>query len=72
LGHDQRDKMKDYWSTVDQYLTAFYGNILKQDGLYCVHIFLHFSDNKNEHDKTDENLTVENESSVCKAKWFIC
>ena len=49
--------MEDYWSTIDQYFTAAYGNILKRDGLYSVLRFLHFSDNKNEHDKTDENST---------------
>jgi len=49
--------MKDYWSTVDQYYTAFNCNILKQEGLYHVLRFLHFRDNKNEHDKTDENST---------------
>jgi len=49
--------MKDYWSTVDQFFTAFHFNILKQDRLYCVLRFLHFSDNKNEHDKTEENST---------------
>jgi hypothetical protein len=56
--------MEDYWSTVDQYITAFYSNILKEDSLYCVLRFVQFSDNKNEHDKTDENWTVENESFV--------
>ena len=49
--------MKDYWSTVDQYYTAFNCNILKQEGLYHVLRFLHFRDNKNEHDKTEENST---------------
>jgi len=56
LGHDQRNMMEDNWLTVDQYFTGFYCNILKQDGLYHVLRFIHFSDNKNEHDKTDENL----------------
>jgi len=37
LGHDQRDTMEDYWSTVEQYIMAFYCNILKQDRLYRVH-----------------------------------
>jgi hypothetical protein len=46
-------------------LQVFYGNILKQDGLYSVLIFLHFSDNKNEHERQKKiRLTVENESFV--------
>jgi len=55
LGHDQKDKMEDNWLTVYQYFMGFYCNILKQDGLYCMLRFIHFSDNKNELDKTDEN-----------------
>ena len=57
LGLDQRDMLEDYWSTLDKHFTAFYCNILKQDRLYRVLRFLHFSDNKNEHDKTDVNWT---------------
>ena len=56
LGHDQRNMMEDNWLTVDQYFTGFYCNILKQHGLYRVLRFIQFSDNKNEFDKTDENL----------------
>jgi len=36
--------MKDYWSTLDQYFMAFYCNILKQNRLYCVLRFIHFTD----------------------------
>ena len=55
LGHDQKDMMEDNWLTVDQYFTGFYCNILKQDGLYHMLRFIHFSDNINELDKTHEN-----------------
>jgi hypothetical protein len=24
MGHHQRDKLKDYWSTLEQFFTAFY------------------------------------------------
>jgi len=65
LGLDQRDMFEDYWSTLDKHFTAFYCNILKQDRLYRVLRFLHFSDNKNEHDKTDVNWTD------C-GKWQLC
>jgi hypothetical protein len=49
--------MDNYWLKVDQYFMTFYCNILKQDRLYRVLRFQNFCDNKNEHDKTDENLT---------------
>ena len=64
LGLVQRDMMEDYWLTLYLYFTASYCNILKQERLYRVLRFLNFSDNKNKHDKTDENWTVENESFV--------
>jgi len=57
LGLGERGIMKDNWSTLDQYFSGFYCKILKQDGLYHVLRFIHFSDNKNEHNKTDGNLT---------------
>jgi len=56
--------MEDYWLTLYLYFTASYCNILKQERLYRVLRFLNFSDNKNKHDKTDENSTVKNESFV--------
>jgi hypothetical protein len=34
---------------------AFYGNTMKQDRFFHILEFLHFSDNKNELHKTDEN-----------------
>jgi hypothetical protein len=55
MGPDQRDRLKDYWSTLEQFLMAFYRNTMKQDRLLCILRFLHFSDKKNEPDKTDEN-----------------
>lgn len=55
MGHDQGDTLKDYWSTLEQLYTAFYGNPMKQDRFHHVLRFLHFSDNKNEPDKIDEN-----------------
>jgi len=52
--HDQRDTLKDCWSTLVQYLMAFYRNTMKQDRLFHMLRFVHFSD-KNELDKTDDN-----------------
>jgi hypothetical protein len=57
--------MKDYWSTLDQYVKAIYCNILKQDELYHVLRFLYFGDSKSEHDKTDENLTDCGKCELC-------
>ena len=54
MRHDQRDMLKDYWSTLDQYFVVLYSNT-ETDRLYHVLRFLHFIDNKNEHDKTDKN-----------------
>lgn len=53
--HDQRDMLKDYLSTLEQYFVAFYGNTMKQDRFYHILRFLHMSDKKNEADKKDVN-----------------
>jgi hypothetical protein len=55
MGHDQRDRLKDYWSTLEQFFMAFYRNTMKRDRFLHILRFLHFSDNRNEPDKTDEN-----------------
>lgn len=52
--HDQRDTLKDCWLTLVQYLTALYRNTMKQDRLFHVLRFVHFSE-KIELDKTDDN-----------------
>jgi hypothetical protein len=46
MGHDLRDMLKDYWSTLEQYFTAFCGNTMKRDRFYHIYRFLHGSDNK--------------------------
>jgi hypothetical protein len=55
MGHDQRDRLKDYWSILEQFFMAFYGNTMKQDRFLHILRFLHFSGNRNEPVKTDEN-----------------
>jgi len=55
MGHGQRGMLKDYWSTLGQYLMALYRNTVKRDRFCHILRFLHFSDNKNERDKTHEN-----------------
>jgi predicted nucleotidyltransferase len=53
--HDQRDKLKDYWSTLEQLFIAFYGNTMKRDRFFRILRYMHFSDNRNELDKTGKN-----------------
>jgi hypothetical protein len=55
MGHDQKDRLKDYWSTLEQFFMAFYGNTMKRGRFLHILRFPHFSDNRNEPDKTDEN-----------------
>ena len=55
MGHDQRDVLKDYWLTLEQYFVALYRKTKKWDRFSHILIFLYFSDIKNEPDKTDEN-----------------
>jgi hypothetical protein len=31
MGQNQREKLKDYWSTPEQFFMAFYGNTVKRD-----------------------------------------
>ena len=54
MGHGIRDKLTDYWATVDQLYTPFYGTMMKRNRY--LHSYLHFTDNRNEPDRTDENL----------------
>jgi hypothetical protein len=77
MGPDQRDRLKDYWSTLEQFLMAFYRNTMKRDRLLCILRFLHFSDKKNEPDKTDENYdrlwkirTIFNKLNDAYAKYY--
>jgi hypothetical protein len=48
MGHDRRDRLKDCWSTLEQFCMAFYRNTMKQDRFFHIPRFLHFSDNRNE------------------------
>jgi hypothetical protein len=55
IGHEQRDRPKDYWFTLEQLFVAFYEKAMKLDRLFHVMRFMHFSDDRNEPDKIDEN-----------------
>jgi hypothetical protein len=55
MGHDIRDKLTDYWATMEQLYTPFYSNTIKRDRLLHTLRFLHFADNRKETDKNNEN-----------------
>jgi len=55
MGHCIRDKLTDYWSRAENFYTSFYSNAMKRDRFFHILRFLHFTDNKNEPDMTDEN-----------------
>ena len=53
MGHGVRDKLTDYWSTLDQLYTTFYGTMMKQDKYFHILRYLHFTDNRNEPERKD-------------------
>jgi hypothetical protein len=55
VGHCIPYQLTDYWATMDQFYKPLYSNMLKRDGFIHIICFLHFSDNRNEADGTDEN-----------------
>jgi len=58
IGHDQRDTLKSYWSTLEQFFMPFYRNPMKWDSFFHILTFLHFGNNKNEPNKTATHATV--------------
>ena len=56
MGHGIRDKLTDYWATVNQLYTPFYGTMMKWDQYLHILRYLHFTGNKKEPDRTDENF----------------
>jgi hypothetical protein len=51
MGHDIRDRLRDYWSTTEQFFTPFYSNTMKRDRFLHILRFLHFTDNNTDIDK---------------------
>jgi hypothetical protein len=47
-GHDKKDTMKDYCSTLEESFTAFNRSIMKQGRFFHILRNLNYSDNKNE------------------------
>jgi len=56
MGHGVRDKLTDYWSTFDQLYTPFFGTMMKWDRYLHILRYLHFTDNKNEPDRTGKKF----------------
>ena len=55
MGHCIWDKLTGYWSRAYNCHTPFNGDTMKWDRFFHILRFLHFTDNKNESDMTDEN-----------------
>jgi hypothetical protein len=55
VGHDIRDKMRDYWATAEQFITYFYSNTLKRGRFLHILLFLHFTNNNAKIDKQADN-----------------
>jgi hypothetical protein len=55
MGHDVRDRFRDYWTWTEQFFTPFYPNTMTLDRFLHILRYLHFTDNDNEGDKNDEN-----------------
>ena len=56
MGHQVRDRLSDYWGTSDQLYMAFFSSAMKRDRYFHILRFLHFTDNKNEPDRKDDNF----------------
>jgi len=76
--HDQKDRLKAYWSTAEQFSMPFAGKMMKQNRFFHILRFLHFSDNRNKPDKGDESYyrlwklgTIFDKLSDSYAKYYI-
>jgi hypothetical protein len=47
MEHGIRDKLTDFWSTVDQLFTHFYGSVMKWDRYLHILHYLPFTNNRN-------------------------
>jgi hypothetical protein len=52
MGDDQRGRLEEYSSALEPFFTAFWGNTMKLGRCFHMLRLLHFSNNKNETDKT--------------------
>ena len=57
MRHGVRDKLIEYWVTVDQQYTPFYDIMMKRDRYIHILPSFHFTDNRNEPDRQTKVLT---------------
>ncbi|XP_023719041.1 piggyBac transposable element-derived protein 4-like [Cryptotermes secundus] len=55
MGHNIRDRLKDYWSTAEQFCTPFYSNTMKRECFLRILHFIHFADNSTEIDRNADS-----------------
>jgi hypothetical protein len=60
--HDIRDRIRDYWTTAEQFLTSLYGNTLKRDRYFYIFRSLHFR---------DKNAEIDRKTDTCDRLWKI-
>jgi hypothetical protein len=54
--HGVRDKLTDYWVTVEHLYTPFYGSMMKREQYIHTLSYSYFTDKGNEPDRTGENF----------------
>ena len=55
MGHDIRNRLKDYWSVAEQFATPFYSDTMKRDRFLHILRFIHFADNNTETDRNADS-----------------
>jgi len=56
MGHTVQGRLEDYWTKMEQLRTPFYGQTMAHARYYHILRFLHFTDNRNGVDRTDDRL----------------
>jgi hypothetical protein len=56
MGHCLRERLSDYWSTMDNFYTPFYSSAMKRNRYWHILRFLHFTDNRNDTQKADKSV----------------
>jgi len=55
MGCCSQDQLTDYWTKIDQFYTPFYSNMMKWNRYLHIPQFMHFTNNRNGADSTEEN-----------------
>ena len=56
MGHTIQGRLQDYWTKMEQLCCPFYGQTMARARYYHILRFLHFTDNKNGVDRTNDRL----------------